>query len=284
MVYSGRVWGKIMGVVLALAVVVIVLGVLLNDGRIIGESLSGNIIGQKREIDPFTSVDLLGAGDLVIKQGKKVSLIVKADAGVIDDIKVEVLDGQLHLSFPRSLMERLFYRTAAPTYLVTVIDLEAIRLTGSGSVQSTGINADKLELSSIGSGKIEINNIEAREINASLSGSGEYKLSGTTTRQIIHILGSGSYKAGNLISREAGVRITGSGEVLVNVSEELNAAVSGSGMIRYMGDPLVSEERIEGSGTILEVHSKVDVPLLNLEMLEQLKKIDAVKYPKIEQI
>ena len=283
-VYSERLWGKIMGIALALLIIGTVFSVLLNDGRIISEQLSGDIIEEKREVGLFTSVALLGAGNLVIKQGKEVSLIVKADASVIDKIKAEVLDGQLHLSFPRSLMGRLFFRTAAPTYLVTVIDLTAIRLTGSGSVQSTDINVDKLELSIIGSGNVEVNNIEAREINVSLSGSGGYTLSGTTTRQIIHILGSGSYNAGSLISREAGVRIIGSGEVLVNVEGELNAAVNGSGMIGYIGDPFVSEEKVEGSGTIVKVRSGVDVPLLNLEILEQLKKIDAVKYPKIEQI
>ena len=97
-------------------------------------------------------------------------------------------------------------------------------------------------------------------------------------------MGEGGYEGGCWISIEEGVSITVSGEVLVNVSEELNAAVSGSGMIRYIGDHLVSEKRIEGSGTIVKVRSGIDVPLLNLEMLEKLKKIDAVKYPKIEQI
>jgi len=142
-VYSKRLWGKIMGIALAFLIIGIVFSVLLNDGRIINEQLSGNIIQEKREVDLFTSVAFLGVGDLVIKQGKEVSVIIKADSSIIENIKTEVLDGQLHLSSPRSLIDRLFYRTASPTFLVTVINLEAIRLTGPGSVQSTGINADK---------------------------------------------------------------------------------------------------------------------------------------------
>lgn len=283
-VYFWKGWGKIIGVASALLVVVIVFSMLFGDGRIIGGRLSGNIIEEKREAAPFTSIVFLGAGNLVIKQGKEVSLTVKADASIIDSIKTEVLDGELRLSASRSLLEILLYRKAVSTYLVTVTDLEAVYLTGSGSVQSTGINADKLELSIRGSGNVEMNDIRANEVIAVLFGSGRYTLSGTTTRQIIHINGSGSYEASNLVSREAGVRITGSGDVFVNVEEELNAVIKGSGKVRYLGNPLISGEGIDGSGTIERIHREISATLQNLEIVEQLKKIDAVKYPRIEQM
>ena len=126
--------------------------------------------------------------------------------------------------------------------------------------------------------------IESGEIVSRIFGSGAYTLTGTTTRQIIHIIGSGSYKAPHLQSLQAGVRITGSGDVLVNVREELNASVIGSGEIRYIGDPFISEESVQGSGTILRTRNEMGAEVGNLELLEQLKKIDAVTYPKIEQI
>ena len=87
-----------------------------------------------------------------------------------------------------------------------------------------------------------------------------------------------------MVSREAGIRINGSGNVLVTVTEELNAAINGSGEIRYIGDPLVSEERVLGSGTIVRISNGTGSESGNIEMLEQLRKIDAVKYPKIEKI
>ena len=234
-------------------------------------------------MESFTSIVFLGAGYLIIEQGNEASLIVRADENVIENIKTEVLDKELNLTISRSLTDIFLYRKTIPTYIVTVTELDKITIIGSGSVQSNGISTDKLELSLDGSGNVQMK-IESGEIVSRIFGSGAYTLTGTTTRQIIHIIGSGSYKAPHLQSLQAGVRITGSGDVLVNVREELNASVIGSGEIRYIGDPFISEESVQGSGTILRTRNEMGAEVGNLELLEQLKKIDAVTYPKIEQI
>jgi hypothetical protein len=45
------------------------------------------------------------------------------------------------------------------------------------------------------------------------------------------------------------VRVSGSGEAVVNVADELDVDVSGSGGVQYIGDPTVAES-ISGSGDI----------------------------------
>lgn len=274
--------GKLAAVVTIILTITIGLGIALGGVGIVNQ-LSGNVIEEKRDVAFFTDISLIGAGRLIIEQGAEQSLIVRADENIIENVRTEVSEGELKLEVNRSLTSSLLYGNIDPTYIVTVVELDKVNVIGSGSIQGDFFRTDKLEFSISGSGDIQMK-VEADEIISRIFGSGTYILSGNTTRQIVHITGSGSYNAGGLSSKEAGVRISGSGEALISVIEELNASVEGSGGIKYIGNPFVSEESIHGSGVIEKINNYNSNELGNFEILEKLKKIDAVKYPNIEQI
>jgi hypothetical protein len=94
-------------------------------------------------------------------------------------------------------------------YKLTVKDLKALKVSGSGNVNAEDISTDELAVI--------------------LSGAGNVKIGGETDSQEINISGSGSYQAEDLESKEVKVDVGGSGSTVVNVSDELNAEVSGIG-------------------------------------------------------
>ena len=80
-------------------------------------------------------------------------------------------------------------------------------------------------------------------------GAGAVKTAGRVDSQVVDILGSGRYQAEGLESQEAKVDIKGSAEATVNVIERLDARITGSGSIEYIGNPTISQE-VRGSGKL----------------------------------
>jgi hypothetical protein len=62
-------------------------------------------------------------------------------------------------------------------------------------------------------------------------------------------LGSGDYQAEDLESKEVKINVMGSGSAIVNVSEKLDAEISGIGSVEYIGDPTV-KQNLSGVGRV----------------------------------
>jgi hypothetical protein len=79
-------------------------------------------------------------------------------------------------------------------------------------------------------------------------------VAGTAKKQSVNISGSSKIDAFDLKSEESEVSISGSGNVNINVTQSLEARVSGSGDIRYKGNPDIRNIHVSGSGNIKKVN------------------------------
>ncbi len=89
-----------------------------------------------------TSVELAGGNNVVIRVGKKQSVVVKADDNLLDRVTTEVQSGRLVIgNTPGSLT------TKSPMSVeIDVPTLDALTLTGSGNIVVNGIKAESLEV------------------------------------------------------------------------------------------------------------------------------------------
>lgn len=187
---------------------------------------SSNVTSESRNVSGFDEVELNGIGNLSIDQTGGESLTVEAEEDVIPKIQTEVVNNRLIIGpKPNTTID-----TAEPiNYKLTVKDLNALKVSGSGNVDAQDINTDKLAVT--------------------ISGAGDVKMAGKADSQDVEISGSGDYQAGDLESKEVKVDVQGSGSAIVNVSDELDAKVSGSGSVEYIGDPTVNQD-VSGAGKV----------------------------------
>jgi hypothetical protein len=208
---------------------------------------------QDRHLTGFHAISASASFDIYITQGSTESVKIEAPADVINRIITEVNGDVLkihtknnHFSwggwFNNSHKKMVIY--------VTVKSIHAIDISGSSDVFfKEGINADKMELSVSGSGDV-IGKLNAKSLETRVSGSGDIKLAGNAQTATIRMNGSGDFSGRDFVTAVTMVSISGSGDATVNASQKLDARVSGSGDIRYAGNPKQVSKSTSGSGDI----------------------------------
>ena len=180
---------------------------------------SANIASESRDVSGFDEVELRGLGNLAIEQTGGESLTVEAEEDVLPKLAAEVVNGRLIIG-PKP---GTTVRTSEPiNFKLTVENLNALEVSGSGDVEAEGIETDRLAVT--------------------VGGAGNVKAGGEADEQEVNISGSGVYRAEELESREAKVSVSGAGSAIVNASEELDAVVGGTGSVEYVGDPKVEQD------------------------------------------
>lgn len=187
---------------------------------------SGVTATQAREVAPFTSLELAGSNNVVIRVGEKQSVLVRADDNLLDRVTTEVQSGKLVIAnTPGS------FTTKSPMIVeVAVPTLDALTLTGNGN--------------------IVVNGIETESFEVSLPGNGTLTGSGTATRLDVTVGGSGTVQFTRLVADDVRALVSGSGSVFVTATESIDASVSGSGAIIYTGNPSSVTKSVTGSGAI----------------------------------
>lgn len=208
---------------------------------------SGNIVSESREVSDFDAVVLSGSGNLTITQGDREALTVKADDNLMELIETKVRNGTLYLGFKAGV--NIINTSRAVQYELTVRDLSALTISGSGNASADSLVGEEFVLTVSGSGEVQIDKLTASESTVTISGSGDVDVAGAVEQQSITVSGSGHYRAADLVSSSATVQISGSGDAIVWVAETLNVTVSGSGNIEYYGNPQINQQ-VSGSGNI----------------------------------
>jgi hypothetical protein len=188
---------------------------------------SGVPATQTREVAAFRSVELAGSNNVVVRVGETQSVVVRADANLVDRVTTEVQSGNLVITnTPGSLTTKspMSVEVALPT-------LTGLALTGSGNIVVDGIDAESLEVS--------------------LPGSGTITGSGSATRLDVTVGGAGTVQLTRLAADVVRAGVSGSGSIFVTATRSLDASVSGSGAILYAGNPRQVTKSVTGTGAII---------------------------------
>jgi hypothetical protein len=187
---------------------------------------SGVAATQTRQVAPFSSVELAGANNVVIRVGEKQSVVVKADDNLLNRVTTHVKSGALVIgNTPGSLTAK-----SPMSVEVNVPSLNALALTGSGNIMVSGIKTQSLTVT--------------------LSGSGNLFGSGTATSLDITVSGFGNARFTQLDADNVHAVVSGSGTIFVTATQSLNASIAGSGTIMYAGNPQDVTKSVTGSGAI----------------------------------
>lgn len=127
-------------------------------------------------------------------------------------------------------------------------DIEA-DVSGSGRIDLKG-KGRMLDSQVSGSGRVWLDVAVADRIGFGVSGSGKIEARGTAQEVKVSISGSGEVRGADLVVDRCDIRVSGSGGVEINVNKELDANISGSGTVRYKGNPAHVNSHSSGSGKV----------------------------------
>lgn len=212
---------------------------------------SGNIISEDRAVSGFNEVSVSGSGDLFIEQGDEESLTIKAAENILPLITTKVSGSSLTIDFKSGT---IVIDTKSIEFHLIVKDLKSISTSGSGNVNCYGLSSSNLTIRTSGSGNVVMNNLKIDSIDIDSTGSGNYILAGETDNLEISANGSGNYNAEDLKSRKCKIKATGSGNLTVNVSDDLDVFIGGSGNVSFIGNPNIDfSEDFGASGVIKNI-------------------------------
>ncbi|OXA81726.1 Putative auto-transporter adhesin, head GIN domain [Flavobacterium aquidurense] len=210
---------------------------------------NGKVVTQTRNTAEYDAIKVSGSFDVDLVAGKEGKITIKGEENILDLIVVEVEDNTLKIQVKKNT--NIHSSMGKKVHLTVPFEkISELNLSGSGDIQSKdAIKTDKFLARLSGSGNFNLAlNAAALELN--LSGSGNVRLKGSADSFTTKLSGSGNIDAGELKSKIVDVNVSGSGDSKVNCSENLTARVSGSGDIKYTGNPEKRDVKVSGSGNI----------------------------------
>jgi hypothetical protein len=185
---------------------------------------SGERISQERIVPAFSKIKSSIAGNITITESKDQKLEVSAQKNLLTYLETEVVNETLHLSFGSHAVET----DSLISIQIFLPKLNGATQTGSGNIDSE---------------------LAIPEIN--LIGSGNVKCEGTTDHVQVVLSGSGVVNLEEMMVAKADVKISGNGNVSLHVTNDLNVAIPGTGVVYYSGLPKI-QKNITGIGQVIE--------------------------------
>ncbi len=210
---------------------------------------NGNIVSKEIAISDYVEIDAGGTAEIIYEQQtvKGPYLQVNVDDNILPLLDIKVEDNKLVI---RTKDNSNIQPSRFKIY-TNSNNIEKVRLSGSGEVHLKGeVNSKNLKVNISGSGDIVADSLYCERFDMAVSGSGTARLKGASNESKFTITGSGDIKGYNFSVQDLDSKVTGSGNIQITVGESLNATVTGSGDLRYRGNPQTVDTKVTGSGTI----------------------------------
>lgn len=244
---------------------------------------------ETRDVPTFTKISFRTAGKIYVKQGSPQKVEIEGTSEVLAKIKTNVDGSRLVVGPEDGWKNWNWNNDDKVTVYVTVARIEGLAVNGSGElIAQTKITGTNIDLDVSGSGsvtaEIEAENVDTdvsgsgninlkgkfKNVKADVSGSGKVFVTGTVSGKAdfeisgsgkieaegsadsmsAEISGSGRVMGANFVTNVAKIEIAGSGDVEITVNKDLDADISGSGTVRYKGDPARVNAHSSGSGKV----------------------------------
>lgn len=210
---------------------------------------NGNITTITRTTSDYDGISCAGSFDYILVAGTEGKITIEGEENLLKYIVTEVKNNRLEIKTEKNINLR---PSSNNTIKITIPfkDIDNVSLAGSGDLTNTDkITATDLKVDLAGSGDV-ILTVETNTVKGSIAGSGDLTLKGNTNNLEANIAGSGDFHGFDLQANNTDVSIAGSGDAKVVSNQSLKARVSGSGDIKYKGNPEKEDTKVAGSGSI----------------------------------
>lgn len=204
---------------------------------------TGKIIKEQRTVPNFESLELHDRINLFVSFGATSSAIIEAGENLQEHIQIEVKDNILIIENNNRCNWVRSFKKDINVYL-TVPTIKGINYFGSGELRFLDtLNRERFTFNmyqASGDAYLLLNT-ERSELKTH-TGPGTITAQGITDYLVTFVGGNGFVDAGAIEGKEGLAVATNTGFIRINVSEELEATISGTGNIEYFGDPTIDLE------------------------------------------
>lgn len=210
---------------------------------------NGNVVTVERTTDDYDGISVDGFYEIELVEGIEGELKLTGEDNILDKLVTEVKNGTLVIKRRKNLI--LIPSKGKGVFItVPVKHIDKIRSSGSGSIiGKKALESDKFDIQVSGSRNIGLN-IDTNNLSIATSGSSNIDLNGNCGEFHVRSSGSSNIKAYRMEVGEATLELSGSSDVELTVHESLISRISGSGNIRYKGNPDKIRNTISGSGSV----------------------------------
>ena len=205
---------------------------------------NGNLAALEKTVSGFEKINISGSAEVHFHTSPEFRIVVTVDENLAEYVEIVTKDNVLNVGTKNGSY-------SFTKFLVDVYSpvLTGVSVSGSGSFSSVDkITVPTFAMSVTGSGNIE-GTVECENFSARVTGSGDIIVTGNSKNADIVVTGSGEFKGNDFIIGDATVHINGSGNIVMYVTDNLKANISGSGEINYRGEPKIDIKN-NGSGRI----------------------------------
>jgi hypothetical protein len=220
-----------------------------NFGPCVGGA--GPVKVEVRPLNDFTEISNAGAMDVYVTLSDEFHVEVVAEETLIPIIETNVSGNTLIIQ----TQDGTCYRSNTPVEVyVSLPYLEALRLTGSGTLIADVAENQLIECTNSGSGYLSIDTVYAESFSVGNTGSGTIDVFECYVDELSLIQsGSGTIDFGiAYVSNEVAIRHSSSGHVRATILDVsmVDAIMSGSGHVDLSGEAFAAEYTLNSSGKI----------------------------------
>jgi hypothetical protein len=207
------------------------------------------------ELPSFTSARFNSQLNAKIVVGDVQSITIEAaDGADLDDVRYDVVNGQLRMWTDRDFFDVVSFRSGQVVVTITVPSLTALEASGASRVTASGLTGPNVSLNAAATSIIVANGVESDHVRINASSVGQVYVSGSCEMVEAEVSSAATVNAGGLKCVDADVVASSASLTTIYASGLVTADASSAARVLLAGHPLHvdDEEASSGNVTILD--------------------------------
>jgi hypothetical protein len=217
-----------------------------------GKNLVFDANVEVRTVKGFTGVEVSGAIDLYLSQGKEEAVAISAgNPEALKRIKTEVRNGKLHIYFDGSGWNwKTWSNNNKMKAYITFIEIHKIEASGACNIKTAEmISSDDLKIQLSGASDFT-GEVKTIRLRLDASGASNFRISGTSENTDIDVSGACDVKGYELKTDKCKIEASGASVVRITNNKELSAEASGGSSIFYKGTGIIRDISTSGGASV----------------------------------
>lgn len=212
---------------------------------------AGPVVSRNYQVGNFQEITVAGPYDVNVRTGANPGVSAQGPQDVLNNVTVEVKGDKLLIqSQHHGLFSWSWGSHAKTLFTVTVPQLRAATLAGSGDLNVDSVKGDRFEAKLAGSGDLGIGSVNVQSLTLTTVGAGDAKVGPGQARTAEYkVVGAGNIDATAVMAQDVTVGIMGSGDVRAHATGTADVSIRGSGDVDVSGGAKCSVDKA-GSGDV----------------------------------